>query len=186
MEENIKDDQVKKYKNNLFEWVEALIVAIFFVIFIFIFIARPVGVSGSSMEPTLSNGDNLIISNFMYAPKKGDIIVLAKDTFENGEKSIVKRIIATEGQTVDIDFEKGEVYVDGVQLNEPYINEKTYLYEGVDFPVVVPEDNVFVLGDNRNHSSDSRSIDIGMIPKDCILGRVVFRMLPFSEMGTVE
>lgn len=176
----------KMGKGVIFEWVEALIFAVFTVVFVFIFIARPVGVDGESMLPTLNHGDNLIISNLFYTPDIGDIIVLTQDTYEDGNKALVKRIIATEGQEVDIDFSLGEVYVDGILLDESYINEPTYLYEGVDFPQVVPNDCVFVLGDNRNHSTDSRSQDIGMVHIDSILGRVIFRVLPFNDIGIVE
>ncbi|MFI3226752.1 MAG: signal peptidase I [Clostridia bacterium] len=170
----------------LFEWVEALIVAVFTVIFVFIFIARPVGVDGESMLPTLNHGDNLIISNLFYEPSYGDIVVLTADNYYNGEKALVKRIIATEGQEIDIDFNTGEVSIDGVVIDEPYIYETTHLYEGTDFPQVVPENCVFVMGDNRNNSTDSRTKDIGMVPIDCILGRVIFRILPINDIGIVE
>lgn len=184
LNEEIEDENI--YKSDFFEWIEALIIAIFAVIFIFLFVARPVGVDGSSMEPTLQHGDNLILSNLLYTPEIGDIVVLTKDTFENGEKSIVKRIIAKEGQEVDIDFINGDVYIDGEIIDEPYIKEKTYLEEGLQLPAIIPEGHVFVMGDNRNNSKDSRSVEIGMVPIDCILGRAVFRFLPFDSIGVVQ
>lgn len=170
----------------LFEWTEALIIAVFLVVFVFVFIARPVGIDGDSMEPTLKDQDTLIISNLLYTPKYGDIIVLAVDSFEKGEKAVIKRIIATEGQEIDINFSSGEVYVNGIMQHEPYILEKTYLYEGMNFPQIVPDGCVFVLGDNRNNSTDSRSPDIGMVPVECILGRVIYRIFPLDTRGTIE
>ena len=139
------------------------------------------------MQPTLQEGDNVVVSNLFYTPKAGDIVIITKESFS--AEPIVKRIIATEGQTVDIDFEKGIVYVDGKALDEPYIAELTHLYEGVAFPVTVPENSVFVMGDNRNESSDSRNPDIGMIDEGCILGKVYCIVIPagwdFSRFGSV-
>lgn len=170
----------------ILEWTEAIMSSIFLVVFVFLFIARPVGVDGDSMLPTLTHGDNLILTNFFYSPDYGDIVVLAPDSYQDGEKAIVKRVIATEGQEININFATGDVLVDGVIIDEPYINDRTYLYEGVDFPQIVPENCIFVLGDNRNKSTDSRDPSIAMVPVDCILGRVVFRISPTSNIGFLK
>ena len=140
---------------------------------------RVVVVSGTSMTNTLKDGDYLLVlSNVFYRePKQGDIIVASKSTFDDG-KPIVKRVIATEGQTVDIDFELGIVYVDGIALDEPYTKTPTTLQEGVTFPLVVEEDCIFVLGDNRNGSRDSRYPGIGMIHKKEVIGKVLLIFLP--------
>ena len=140
---------------------------------------RVVVVSGTSMTNTLKDGDYLLVlSNVFYRnPEQGDIIVASKNSFDDG-KPIVKRVIATEGQTVDIDFDMGIVYVDGIALDEPYTKTPTTLWEGVSFPLVVEEDCVFVLGDNRNGSRDSRHPDIGQIHKKEIIGKVLFIFLP--------
>ena len=140
---------------------------------------RVVVVSGTSMTNTLKDGDYLLVlSNVFYRePKQGDIIVASKSSFDDG-KPIVKRVIATEGQTVDIDFERGIVYVDGVALDEPYTKTPTTLQEGVKFPLVVEEDCIFVLGDNRNGSRDSRYPDIGLINKKEVIGKVLLIFLP--------
>ena len=146
---------------------------------------RVVVVSGTSMNTTLLDGDYLLLlsNTFYHNPQYGDIIVAAKDSFKDGEP-IVKRVIATEGQWVDIDFEKGVVFVsdDGMttwrQLDEPYTNTPTTVQEGVQFPLYVEEGCLFVMGDNRNGSRDSRSPDIGLVDKREVLGKVIFLFLP--------
>ena len=149
------------------------------ILLILMLVFRVVVVSGSSMLPTLVSGDRLLLLStpLYHTPSYGDIIVASKDSFEDGEP-IIKRVIAVEGQTVDIDFSTGTVYVDGVALNEPYINNLTTLREGVNFPLVVEDGCVFVLGDNRGRSQDSRSPQIGQIDKREILGKAFFLFLP--------
>ena len=154
---------------------------------IFVFLVRLVGVKGDSMMPTLWNQDFVLLeSNFLYHGDDlnyGDIVVLNVPYYEEREEGpIVKRVIATEGQTVQIDFESGAVYVDGVMLTESYISEPTaYNWDGelgLQYPAVVPENCIFVLGDNRNNSMDSRFASIGMIDERCVLGRVFFIAMP--------
>ena len=149
---------------------------------LFVFFVRLVGVSGSSMFPTFVDHDMLILeSNCLYRqPKQGDIVVLNVEAFKD-KGPIVKRVIATEGQTVDIDFEQGMVYVDGELQEEPYIYDLTYnsFYElGLDYPLTVPENSVFVMGDNRNNSTDSRAARVGCVDRSRILGRVLFIIFP--------
>ena len=154
-----------------------VILILFMLVYILCF--RVVIVVGNSMFDTLVDGDYLVlISNVFYTePKHGDIIVASKDSFRNGE-CIVKRVIATEGQEVDIDFEKGIVYVDGEALQEDYIYSETKLYEGISFPLTVSEGCLFVLGDNRMDSKDSRSPEIGLIDMREVLGKAVFLLYP--------
>ncbi len=156
------------------------ILAIFMLIYVLFF--RMVVVSGDSMNDTLVEGDRLIlISNLLYwEPEQGDVIVASKDSFRNGE-NIIKRVIATEGQTVNIDFTTGEVSVDGVVLEELYISSPTMLDEGMQFPQKVREGCVFVMGDNRMDSLDSRSPSIGQIDCREILGKAVFLLLPGAD-----
>ena len=125
------------------------------------------------------DGDYLLLlsSTFYHNPKQGDIIVASKDSFKNGEP-IIKRVIATEGQEVNIDFGRGIVDVDGGPLDEPYITAPTTLFEGVSFPLVVDKGCVFVMGDNRNDSKDSRSPEIGLVDKREIIGKAVLLVLP--------
>ncbi len=163
-----------------------VILAVFMVVYILFF--RVVVVVGGSMFDTLVDGDRLLlISNVIYQnPKAGDVIVASKDSFRNGE-CIVKRVIATEGQTVDIDFVNGIVYVDGVALEEDYIYSATNKpVHCVQFPFTVAEDCVFVMGDNRGVSLDSRSTDIGQIDKREILGKAIFLLFPGDHEGEVE
>lgn len=155
------------------------------IILVFLLLFRVVVVSGPSMNQTLVHGDYLLLINnvFYTEPKQGDIIVAAKYSFRDGEP-IIKRVIATEGQWVDIDFDAGIVYVNGNPLEEPYTNTPTNLYEGVDFPLMVDEGCVFVMGDNRNDSKDSRSLEIGQIDKREILGKAIFLFMPGKDPVT--
>ena len=162
-----------------------LVYCLVFVTILFVFAIRLVGVDGQSMYPTLHDGDKLtLLSNFLYEPQVGDIVVLKAEGFEEGP--LVKRVIAMDGQTVDIDFDTGDVWVDGVLLDEPYINDPTTRYEGVDFPLTVPEDCVFVMGDNRLHSTDSRSPTIGCVDQRYVLGKALRIIYPFSRFGSVS
>lgn len=157
------------------------------VLVIFLFAFRIIVVSGGSMRATLRDGDYLLLlSNVFYRePKYGDIVVVSKESFEGG-KPIVKRVIATEGQTVDIDFEQGIVLVDGKALSESYVNTPTNLEEGVPFPIEVGEGCVFVMGDNRNDSKDSRSPEIGQVDCREILGKAFLIMFPGTDCGAVS
>ena len=162
-----------------YEWVQTLVCSVLAVVLVFTFAVRGFWVDGQSMRETLQDGDMLLILNDHlcggYQP--GDIVVLRKASFRDG-KPLVKRVIATEGQTVDIDFEAGIVYVDGEALEEDYIREPTWTPEGLDFPMTVPEGHIFVLGDNRNNSSDSRHKDLGPIDIRMVTGKAVFLLVP--------
>ena len=172
-----------------YEWVPTLICSVLAVVLLFTFVGRVVVVDGESMRETLQDHDLVLLLNDALCREyeAQDIIVLSKETFENGSP-IVKRVIATEGQTVEIDFNAGIVYVDGVMLEEPYTREPTWTEEGVDFPLTVPENHVFVLGDNRNRSSDSRHIDLGPIDERMVIGKAFFLAVPgkTAETGVRE
>lgn len=173
-----------------YEWIHDLAVCLIFVTIFFVFVVRLVGVVGSSMVPTLSDGSQVaLLSNFFYHDiENGDVVVLRVPSYDD-EQAIVKRVIATEGQTLDIDFDTGTVTVDGVVLDEPYINEQmtwpSYMMEW-EYPITIEEGCIFVMGDNRNHSADSRYPAIGMVDTRYVLGKVVATLWPFSEIGTVE
>lgn len=180
-------DRAGRFKSEFFEWGEALVISLTVIVLLFTFAVRLIGVDGSSMVPTLQDRDKVILlNNLLYHdPQKGDVVVLAKKSFQDGQP-IVKRVIATGGDTVDIDFTAGEVFVNGEKLNEPYINEPTHEQLTMSFPQTVPEGCIFVMGDNRNRSTDSRDVSIGMVDTRYVLGHVLARVLPVKSIGAVS
>ena len=180
--ESIKSD----LRTNILTTLHDLVFVLAGLLLALLLVFRVVIVSGPSMNATLIDGDYiLLLGNVFYSnQKQGDIIVASKQSFKDGEP-IIKRIIATEGQTVDIDFDSGVVYVDGVALDEPYAHTPTNLREGISFPLVVEEGCVFVMGDNRNMSKDSRSLEIGLIDKREILGKAIFLIFPGTDKGKI-
>ncbi len=169
----------------LYEWVQSLVGSVLVVVAIFTFGIRMLGVDGHSMLNTLQHGDRLLVLNSMFYHdyQYGDIVILRKDgVFDNDP--IVKRVIATGGQTVDIDFNEGVVYVDGEALEEDYIREPTYTAEGTEFPLTVPEGSIFVMGDNRNGSSDSRDYRLGTVDTRYVIGKAAFLLFPGLDYDT--
>lgn len=163
------------------EFLETIVISVFIVIILFTFIFRIVLVEGASMVPTLKDGDRLVIAHLFYTPKQSDIVVVNS---EGLDKTIIKRVIATENQTVYIDFEKHTITVDGKVLDEPYINDLTTRNDGgFEYPIIVPKNSIFVMGDNRNNSTDSRSPAVGFINEKDVLGRAIFRLMPFNSIG---
>ena len=197
IEENIADKKEKRkfseiYAEEFFEWIEIFSGALLVVILAFTFVLRLVTVEGSSMEKTLSEKDNLIISHMFYEPKQNDIVVIQVPNWWS-DVPIIKRVIAVEGQTVDFDFANWQVIVDGVLLDEPYVNYEQgvpmnaySVYEIYDLPLTVEKGKVFVMGDNRNHSADSRHMDIRQVDVGNIMGRVLVRLFPFDKFGIVK
>ena len=179
-----QQEEKRENGRELYEWVQALVGSVLVVVLVFTFVIRLIGVDGHSMVPTLQDGDRLLVLNSMLYDdyKYGDIVVLRKETFL--EEPIVKRVIATEGQTVDIDFDEGVVYVDGQALEEDYIREPTYLDEGLAFPIAVPEGCIFLLGDNRNNSMDSRDPSLGPVDVRCVIGKAVALVFPGKSAET--
>ena len=177
-------------RRELFEWAQALVSAITIFIMIFAFVVRMIGVEQHSMEPTLREGDKTLISNLFYTPKRGDVIMFTKKGLHvagaAGEAPLVKRIIAVGGDTIDIDFATGDVFINGKVIDEPYIKEPTAKRDDVDFPLTVPRGYVFVMGDNRNSSLDSRSTRVGLVDTRYILGRVYTRIYPFNKIGFIK
>ena len=172
-----------------YEWVRALVRAVLAVVILFTFAGRMTRVDGESMRETLQDGDLLAVLNApLCGPyETGDLVIVSKAGFHGGEP-IVKRVIATEGQTVDIDFAAGTVYVDGAALEEPYVREPTWTPEGTELPLTVPEGCLFVMGDNRNDSDDSRNPELGPVDSRLVIGRAALLVLPgkTAESGQRE
>lgn len=170
---------------DLYEWVQSLVGSVLVVVAIFTFVIRMMGVDGHSMLNTLQHGDCLLVVNSMlyHDYKYGDIVILRKNGVFDDDP-IVKRVIAVEGQTVDIDFTEGIVYVDGEALEEDYIREPTYTAEGTEFPLTVPEGSIFVMGDNRNGSSDSRDYRLGTVDTRYVIGKAAFLIFPGPDYET--
>lgn len=183
---------------DLLEIVETMLVSVFVVLLVFTYLLRPVTVIGGSMNPTLEENDKLLMYRLMYQPQVGDIVVVdnkeghvldGDEVVASGfslNQNIIKRVIAVGGQTVEVDAANGIVRVDGVALEEDYIKEPTLSDDGAfRYPITVPEGFVFVMGDNRNHSTDSRSATVGLVPEEDVLGAAFFRYLPFEDFGFV-
>lgn len=174
--------------SSVLEWVETIVMAIVLVAVVFTFAARIITVDGRSMEPTYYDGDRVLVSGFAGDVEQGDIVIVVHAL----QDPIIKRVVATAGQTVDFDPQLGEVTVDGA----PVMGEKFGIKNGItmipdapgqvmEFPQTVPENCVFILGDNRGNSTDSRYLEVGMVDHRNILGKVIFNIYPFSKLGTV-
>lgn len=172
----------ERVEKELLSWLETILIAIAAVALMVTFIGRLMQVDGSSMEPTLHDGERLITTPLYGRLKQGDIVVIRR---KDGHP-IVKRVIGTPGDVVDIDFSAHEVRINGELLDEPYIKEPTERSFDVEFPITVPEGAYFVMGDNRNNSDDSRHSTIGMIDRRNIFGKAVLRVWPFEAFGRLD
>ncbi len=185
MNEEEKQNRPEAKQPFAYDIVSIICTALVTIMVVFTFIFRFVGVVGDSMNPTLNENDWLLVRAVNFnGYERGDIIISTQPNAFN--EPIVKRVIATGGQKVDINFETGDVFVDGELLEEDYIAEPTTTQQDVQFPVVVPEGCVFAMGDNRNDSTDSRSSAIGMIDERYIIGKVMFRIIPVADIAYFE
>ena len=180
----------KKPFADAYDWVASLVFAVLFMLLLNLFVFRSITVDGESMMNTLLDQDRVIATNLFYTPSRGDIVVIQADRLRPTVNSlygepIIKRVIAVEGDTIRFDFENGIVYLNGEAIKEDYILEPTVRPEnrvsGTDY--VVPEGYVFVMGDNRNNSTDSRDFRVGMVDTDLIMGKAIFRFAPFDKIG---
>ncbi len=185
----MKESKTPSWVEDIFEWVESAVISMFAVVLLFTFIFGVVRVDGESMTNTLQHNDMLVISHLNYEPKCGDIVIISRN-YDNSEQTqssepLVKRVVATEGQTIDI--KDGKVYVDGKELDEEYAKGKTFPCSSsgkIEYPVKVKKDTVFVLGDNREDSHDSRFDDIFLVDERYILGKAVLRIFPINTFTT--
>ena len=179
-----KRKEPESLEGTLYCWAQALISAVVGVVLLFTFGFRLIGVSGPSMQNTLYTGDRLLVLNAAYCNFQAGDVVVINDYNAELDETLVKRIVAVGGQTVDIDFSSGTVYVDGAALEESYIKERTLTSEGIEFPLTLEEDEVFVMGDNRNHSTDSRSDRLGPVKEGYLQGKAVLLLAPGKTPDT--
>jgi len=180
-EEVSAEDRAKKVRMELYDWIQCVVSAIICGVLVFVFVGRTIGVDGISMMQTLRHNDRVIMSNLLYTPSNGDIVVFRSPAERFGGVPLVKRVIAVAGQSIDIEFETGNVYVDGVLCNEPYIYTVTTGRYDFNGPVTIPNGYVFVMGDNRASSTDSRDNEVGLVDTRYILGKVLFVLIPGVE-----
>ena len=166
--------------NWVFDWTKSIVTIMFIMLFILTFFFRIVNVDGDSMKNTLLNDEKLIVTSFMYTPADGDIVVISHG--QHLDEPIVKRVIATEGETLKIDFDKQKVYVNDKLIDEPYNSSEIVRGDSV-IPEIIPEGKIFVMGDNRAISNDSRFNQVGLIDVKDVIGKAQFRILPLDKIG---
>ena len=193
-EDSINETKKFNWRRELFDWIQAIAVALVVSFLLKNYVLTLAKVQGQSMEPTLQHEDRLYVNRLMYKPEKGDVIIF-RPGFDP-DRPYIKRIIATEGDTLYINFVSGDVYVNDEKIDEPYISEGTHLMGAYieslmrngeysrENPIVIEKDKMFVMGDNRNASKDSR--EIGQVPEDEIIGHAIFRFWPVNKVTTLD
>ena len=193
-EDSIIENKKFNWRRELFDWIQAIAVALVVSFLLKNYVLTLAKVQGQSMEPTLKHEDRLYVNRLMYEPKKGDVIIFRPGS--DPDRPYIKRIIATEGDTLYINFVSGDVYVNDEKIDEPYINEETHLMGSYveslmrngeysrENPIVIEKDKMFVMGDNRNASKDSR--EIGQVPEDEIIGHAIFRFWPVNKVTALD
>lgn len=177
-------DEISFVPALVFDLMGTMVIAIAVILLLMTFFCRQVTVDGDSMNDTLHNNDRLLVQCMNYTPKCGDIVIVTHGI--SLDEPIIKRVIATAGQTLEIDYETGDVIVDGVLLKEPYAKGITRaVWDGGSVPDVIPEGYIFVMGDNRENSVDSRSARVGLVPVENVMGKAFARIFPFDKIGNI-
>ena len=171
------------FMSGVYDWIRCIVFAIAIVVICLTFVFRLVDVEGTSMNDTLETNDKVVVTNLFYTPHNNDIVVISHA--EEYEKPIIKRVIAVEGQTIKLDYENEKIIVDGIEISEPYIKGTTFSgnFGNSIIPEVIPEGKIFVMGDNRQVSLDSRSTKIGLIDVDDVIGKAQLVAFPFNHFG---
>lgn len=187
------EDIVKSSKISFdLQFIEVILVSVSVIILLLTFIFRFAVVDGASMNNTLNDNDIVLITNYPnfssvfkdFELTQGDIVAIAPDNeMQKVKGAFIKRVIAVEGQTIGFDTEKGEIYIDGKKIKEPYISTETLVGVEWDIPDKIPKNKVFVMGDNRAVSTDSRSSKIQLIDKSNIIGKAQFIVYPFDRLS---
>ena len=178
------ENPASKFSTFCYEWSESIVQVFIISVILMTFLFRFFTVDGESMMNTLLNKDKVAVVRLNYKPTQGDVVVIKHG--QNFDKPLIKRVIATQGQTLKIDFDAGTVTVNNIQLDEPYIKEKMWLTGDNIIPEVIPDGYCFVMGDNRNNSGDSRHTMIGLIPNEDIIGKAKFIVYPFNRVGVIK
>ena len=173
-----------RYKG-LYDWMQSFVVFLVVIVLLLSFVGQVIGVEQASMSPTLLEGDRMIVRSVFYTPRHNDVVVFARHDFQEGAM-VVKRVIGLAGDVIDIDTSSGFVYRNGVALSESFTSGPTNTAGNMTYPFTVPEGHVFVIGDNRNNSLDSRHVSIGAVDEREIIGVVVAVALPFGRAGLVR
>ncbi len=185
-EEDEKASKSPEFLRELYEWTGSIVGVLAVLVLVFLFAVRIIGIDGRSMENTLFDGEWVVVSNICYEPQRGDVVIFAKNDFLDG-KPLVKRVIGVAGDTINIDFDLGVVYVNGEAVDDSnYVKEPTTSWADMSFPLTVGEGHLFVMGDNRNHSTDSRDSRVGLVDERELLGKVYFRLLPITKFGALN
>lgn len=190
----VKMKKTKSFWNEIFEWIDCIVITVMCLLLVFTFVINQVRIDGTSMYDTLENNDRVLVSDVFYTPKNGDIVVVSSEIYDN--VPIIKRVIAVGGQWIDI--KDGKVYIGDskdnlTELDEDYLDDEVYTdtvlaggYYGYhEYPLMVPMGKVFVLGDNRSVSLDSRTTSVGLVDERQILGKALYRVYPFGKFGSI-